>query len=249
MTTPVERPDLPAPLDVLHQPFGEDVAWTRSNVGEAMPGVLTPLGWTVFGYGGELALRGGPYFAGIFSRRESLVPPRLEDRFLTTFYGRVAARADSFALIGDRMPGTSGTAVVDQILGFVPPGMVNQPDYRRAPIIAARFPYAFASTGRRVRRCQLEAEALWQEQIPRAPHLDHLGAVQMFASARTLFNRNIVIASAAVVCAITRCTSSSAGWWSAPASATSTPSWAGTAHTPRPRWWPTCGPRPEVDWT
>ena len=189
--------------DVLHQPFGEDVYWTRSNVGEAMPGVLTPLGWTVFGYGGELALRGGPHLAGVFSRREAEVPPALQDRYLSIFYGRVAARADSFALIGDRMPGTSGTAVVDQILGFVPPDMTDHPDYRRAPIIAARFPYAFATTGRRCRRAQREADRWWREQIPRVPGLDHAGAVELFRDARALFNRNIVIASAAVVCAIT----------------------------------------------
>lgn len=196
-------PVLSEPEDVLHQPFGTDVYWTRSNVGEAMPGVLTPLGWTVFGYGGELALRGGPYFAGVFSKREREVPPRLEDRYLTVFYGRVAVRADSFALIGDRMPGTSGPAVVDQILGFVPPDMLAHPDYRRAPIIAARFPYAFATTGRRVHRAQRKAEAFWQKEVPRVPDLDHTGAIELFVRARELFNRNIVIASAAVVCAIT----------------------------------------------
>jgi pyruvate,water dikinase len=190
-------------VDVLHQPFGADVYWTRSNVGEAMPGMLTPLGWTVFGYGGELALRGGPHMAGVFSRAERDVPEVLEDRFLSIFYGRVAARADSFALIGDRIPGTSGTAVVDQVLGFVPPDMVDHPSYRRIPIIAARFPYAFVTTGRRVHQAQREAEAWWREQLGRVPDLDHDGAVDLFRAARTLFNRNIVIASAAVLCAIT----------------------------------------------
>jgi pyruvate,water dikinase len=189
--------------DVLHQPFGEDVYWTRSNVGEAMPGMLTPLGWTVFGYGGELALRGGPHMAGVFSRRERDVPPVLGDRFLSIFYGRVAARADSFALIGDRVPGTSGTAVVDQVLGFVPPGMVDHPSYRRTPIIAARFPYAFATTGRRVHGAQREAETWWREQLVHVNEMDGDEARELFVAARKLFNRNIVIASAAVLCAIT----------------------------------------------
>jgi pyruvate,water dikinase len=190
-------------VDVLHQPIAEDAYWTRSNVGEAMPGMLTPLGWTVFGTGGELALRGGTYMVGAFSRKERDIPSAPEERFLSIFYGRVAARADAFALIGDRIPGTSGTAVVDQVLGFVPPGMVDHPQYRRAPIIAARFPYAFLTTGRRVRRQEREAALWWREQIPAVAGLDREEAVALFGEARNLFNRNIIIASAAVLCAIT----------------------------------------------
>ena len=93
--------------------------------------------------------------------------------------------------------------MVDQVLGFVPPDMVDHPSYRRTPIIAARFPYAFVTTGRRVHGAQREAETWWREQLGHVGELDGDGARELFVAARRLFNRNIVIASAAVLCAIT----------------------------------------------
>jgi pyruvate,water dikinase len=188
---------------VLHQPIRDDVYWTRSNVGEAMPGVLTPLGWTMFGTAGELALRGGPHFAGLFSRQESRIPDDPTQRALSVFYGRVAARADVFALVGDRAPGTSGTAVVEQVLGFVPPGMEDHPSYRRLPIVAVRFPYSFFTTDRRVAKCREYTDTWWREQTARVTDLDRDEATAVFAQSRQMFNNNMILASVAVLCVVT----------------------------------------------
>ena len=189
--------------DVLHQPTRDDVYWTRSNVGEAMPGVLTPLGWTMFGTAGELALRGGPHMAGLFSKAEAGMPDDPRERALSVFYGRVAARAEVFAMIGDRAPGTSGTAVVDQVLGFVPPGMTDHPSYRRLPIIAARFPYSFLTMERRVARATRSTDRWWREETARVATLGLDDTTTLFARARHLLNTNMIIASAAVLCVVT----------------------------------------------
>jgi pyruvate,water dikinase len=48
-------------------------------------------------------------------------------------------RVDFMAEMGDRIPGTSGRALVEQYLGAVPDGFQFSPIRRRYPVIAARF--------------------------------------------------------------------------------------------------------------
>src|SRR5581483_214042 len=113
--------------------------WSTTNTAEAMPGTLTPLGWSVWGPPGERGCRRAFYDVGALrsGRLACLVLP--EERFFNIFYGRAAARVDFLARIGDVMPGTSGPAIASQLLGFEPPDLVSRPTMRRWPAVAARF--------------------------------------------------------------------------------------------------------------
>src|SRR4051812_4998804 len=74
------------PWDTLHSWSGPRSHWTRSNVGEAVPGVPTPLSWSLWS-GCEGTQRRAGYTIGAFTRAERLVPERMEDRYLRIFYG------------------------------------------------------------------------------------------------------------------------------------------------------------------
>ena len=53
MSEPVET------ANVLHVNGPEQAVWSTANAGEAMPGVLTPLNWSIFGDVAELSMRSG----------------------------------------------------------------------------------------------------------------------------------------------------------------------------------------------
>src|SRR5712691_1022541 len=93
--------------DPVHGRSAPTSHWSTANLAEAAPGVLTPLGASLWGPAAELGARSAFYRMGAIPLREVTVPLRDEDRFINVFYGRPAARVDFLASIGDRMPGTS----------------------------------------------------------------------------------------------------------------------------------------------
>ena len=101
----------------------DDVAWSTINAGEAIPGVVTPLTWSFFGDAVERAMKATFFDLGVLTRRQVLASPVAEDRLWDVFYGRAAANLNTFRWLGDRMPGTSGDAIEEQIFGQVRPGV------------------------------------------------------------------------------------------------------------------------------
>jgi pyruvate,water dikinase len=87
--------------DVLHSPGEPDQHWTTDNVGEAAPGVLTPLSWSVWGDVGDRMTRGVCLRMGVFSAADHRDYPRI----VRPFYGRLALRVEYLATVGDRRPG------------------------------------------------------------------------------------------------------------------------------------------------
>ncbi len=68
-------------------------------------------------------------------------PPTGTQRFTRAFYGRGAIQVEFIATMGDRIPGTSGAAIAEQLLGSVPASLVSRPTRRRYPVIAIRMPW------------------------------------------------------------------------------------------------------------
>lgn len=186
----------------LHSPSEPQAHWSTSNFGEAMPGVLTPLGWSVWGDAGERALRDALYSAGALSSAERALPEDPTERAISIFYGRVAGRVDFLFRIGDRMPGTSGAAVAEQIVGFVPEGLESRPSKRRYPIVAARFPMTFLSISGQLRRAQAETYAWWQEEVARSAQLELDQALRQLADGADRFAANVRLQGIHVMCAI-----------------------------------------------
>jgi len=158
--------------DNLHRASAPDVYWSTSNFGEAVPGVSTPLSWSFWGPALETAMRGGVYEIGGLDATERALPVARADWFAGAFFGRPAMNIQYLATVGDRMPGTSGQAVVRDLMGNVPQDMVFNPTKKRYPSIAWRLPYTFITLPRRVREAQAQASAYWSANVQAVPGLD-----------------------------------------------------------------------------
>ena len=188
--------------DPLHSASSPDVYWSTSNFGEAMPGVMTPLGWTFWGPTAERALRGAFASMGALPKSQAAYPNDPLDRVCSAFYGRVAGRVNFLVGMGDRLPGTTGTAVAEQVVGAMPPGLASVHTRRRYPVIALRFPYTFATINRTVRRASAETASWWIENVGRTDDLDRAQATAQFLEAKRRFDYNVFVQGTHVLCAV-----------------------------------------------
>ncbi|HEV3354872.1 MAG TPA: PEP-utilizing enzyme [Acidimicrobiales bacterium] len=161
------------------------VTWTSGNVAEAFPGVCTPLGFTFLHDPVELALRSAFHSIGAFRAVDIRVPPRIEDQFWTAFNGRAAANMTQFRALADILPGTSATAIEQQLFGYVRPGTVDHNSFRRYPMIAAKAPLAILSLGKRHDACAAELRTWWNDSVSRVGALDEHGSRRLLEDART----------------------------------------------------------------
>ncbi|BDE15774.1 MULTISPECIES: PEP-utilizing enzyme [Mycobacterium] len=189
--------------DPLHQPGRDETHWSTVNVGEALPGVATPLGWSIWSDIGDRMCRDLSYAIGVFDKTERLQPPPGPDRIITTFYGRIAMRTEWLAAVGDRMPGTTGEVAIAGMLGEAPPTMTFAPTMRRYPVIAYRLPYAALTMPGKVRRLAPQIDAWWRAEIPRLAATDLAGAVTIFDGATRRFSETMTAHGIALFAAIT----------------------------------------------
>lgn len=176
--------------DPLHLPRHNSGHWTTTNVGEALPGVPTPLGWSMWA-GTQQSVRDGFHAIGALSGKERLLPADPDQHFLWAFYGRPAMRIEMFAELADRLPGTSGPAVAMQLLGYCPPSITAHPSYRRWPVVAAKLPIAFATVARRVNTARAETETWYRARIGTVDQRDLTSAIMLFGDACRRFQDNI----------------------------------------------------------
>jgi pyruvate,water dikinase len=171
--------------------------WSTSNVGEAVPGVLTPLNWSLWKRGGEAGLRAALSAVGALERGQAKVPRHDRDRIMGLFHGRLAASVDYMGRMGDRLPATSGAAIAEQLLGRLPADFTSTPTYRRLPAIAVKYPRAAATAPQEVRRLHEVTRPWWSSHIAAAPGLDRDGARQLW---RTAADRFVVAMSTHITC-------------------------------------------------
>jgi len=175
------------PSGPLRQQTRPESYWSTTNVGEAMPGVMTPLSWSIWGPASELGGRGAFAAMGALETSRAGLSADERELFINIFYGRVAARVDFLAEMGDRLPGTSGRAIAEQFLGTVPDGLTFSPTLRRLPVIAVKLPYAFAVVKRRMVAEDERVAAWWPRELARNPGLDLTAARAQFAAAAQRF--------------------------------------------------------------
>jgi pyruvate,water dikinase len=176
--------------DPLHQGGAPDLHWSSDNIGEGLPGVLTPLGWSLWRYPVDHAGRVAAYRVGVLTGKERGVPA--PDRLMVqSFYGRAGMQTEFYALIGDRMPGTTGADAVRGILGRVPEDLVFHPTKRRYPVVAWRLPWTFGTAPRQARALTAATDAWWRETIPLLPRMDERTALATFHDAARRFADNL----------------------------------------------------------
>jgi len=187
--------------DPLHQESGPATRWTTVNTAEALPGVPTPLGWTLWNHQLERAMRGAFCDIGCLPRSAVRVAERVDDRYSAIFFGRFTANIDQMRAMGDLMPGTSADAIEEQILGGVaapgeqgvsprqrrrePPGTAtSNPTRRRYPVVALKMPAQAARLPKVLAARRAEIDRWWRATV--AP-----GAIPDGRAARARFKEAI----------------------------------------------------------
>ena len=139
-----------------------EACWSRVNYAEAMPGVASPLGASIW-------LRNmlhSPYrvFArmGVLPANEDKARKGVVHEAGGFFYGRAAVNVDFIRMIGDRTPGTSGAATEEGFLGGARPGLVTKKRYARYPIAIAKLLWLLTFMPREVARVSADADAWWR---------------------------------------------------------------------------------------
>jgi pyruvate,water dikinase len=177
--------------DVLHSPDTADAHWSTDNVGEAAPGVLTPLSWSLWGAMGDRAPREVAFRLGVFSSRERRTFPAI----VRPCYGRMSIRMEFVGTVGDRMPGVTGPEAVGSLCGRVPETMAFRPTPKRYPVIAARLPRAMLATPQAIRTAAAETDRWWRDEIRRLPGLDLERAKTALSCAMHRFDETLTIHS------------------------------------------------------
>jgi len=164
----------------VHSSSAPDTLWTTVNVSEALPGVATPLGWSVWGPALDGGVRGTFAAFGVLTPHEAAGPHGEHDRLVSIFYGRSALRADFMLEMGERLPGTSGADVATALFDAVPPGYVGRPARRFYPKAAVRIPWNMARSPRLIRAIRADTEPWWHRETATI-------ATATTAQARTVF--------------------------------------------------------------
>lgn len=170
--------------DPLDQDSASTLHWSTSNLGEACPGVLTPLSWSVWSPVIEASAREAAFAIGALSKAERAVPDDVSKRFLRIFKGRPAMQLEFMATIGDRMPGTSGVETIAGLFGHVPADMKFAPTKRRYPVVAWRLPTSFLTIGGRIDRLAADTDVWWRDRIAELPTTSPMRTKTIFCEAR-----------------------------------------------------------------
>jgi phosphohistidine swiveling domain-containing protein len=193
------RPDRRDPLHTISPPGWH---WTRGNIGEALPGVLTPLTWSLWEIAAERATRQAFHALGAATGIEAAVPIRPEERFIRAFAGRGACALEFLCAMGDRIPGTSGAAIAEQVFGEAPPALIGAPSRRRYPVIAVKLPYTTLRAPGRLRAHAAQTGQWWREQTAAAPQHTRATAVAVFTDAAARFRHAVALQATTLFCVV-----------------------------------------------
>ena len=174
-------------FDPLHQESGPTTRWTTVNTAEALPGVPTPLGWTMWNQPLERAMRGAFSDIGALPVSAVRVAERVDDRYSGIFFGRFTANIDQMRAMGDLMPGTSADAIEEQILGGVGEGARSAPTKRRYPVVALKMPAQAIRLPKLLAARRREIDSWWRATVAPGAIADGRAARARFKEALAHF--------------------------------------------------------------
>jgi phosphohistidine swiveling domain-containing protein len=180
----------------VHNRSGAQTAWSRVNFSEAIQGVQTPLSWTFWQFAMETAVRRGFGALGVLTHAEVPPPASPDDRISAAFYGLPAGNLKTFHRIGQRMPGTDGDTVVQQMFGE-PPGVVGVTESVTSRLRAKlRYPMILAGTvssaywhRKRIRPTREGIRAWWRQSTVDSPPTTIAAAQRLLREAAENFVR------------------------------------------------------------
>ena len=187
------------PRGPIHLESGPETFWSTTNLGEALPGVTTPLGWSVWMPAIDIGVRDSFYRMGAISKAETgKVPDKVEERVGGIFYGRAALNVNFLCAMGCRLPGTSPDAIAEALLGHVPEELKGKNTYGRLPFVAARMPGALIGIRKDVIARATPTKRWRLDWLARMDSLDLAGAQAALDDSRTKFCEMIVVQAGGV---------------------------------------------------
>jgi phosphohistidine swiveling domain-containing protein len=153
--------------DPLHNHSTDDLFWTMTNAGEAMPGVQTPLSISAWKDLATVGFQKAGEAFGVFTPEDGMPCLGLE-----IFYGRGAMSVTFLGVLGDRAPGTTGEQAVKGLVGYVPEGMTFSPTKRFYLNVLRRYPRTFLTVPRRLRDLSERQDEWWRRRILGLGQLD-----------------------------------------------------------------------------
>lgn len=175
----------------LHDHSLASIAWTTVNTQEAFPGVPTPLTWTVVGTTAfQESARQAFYAIGALRRSLLARPSDVSKEFIGIFYGRASCNLTMWRAIGDAMPGSSPAAIEAQIFGVeeVLEDLPSNPDWRRYPVVLAKFPFAARKALRELKQLDGDTAHWWRTCLRDRPH-DRRALAARMAEAAALITK------------------------------------------------------------
>lgn len=140
--------------------------WTTTNLGEAVPDIMTPMCWSVWGRQAELGWLHSMYAFGVLPKSKVVVSPDTNDHGLAVFYGRQALNVDAIRKIMADLPGMSPDDFERDLMGSV---REDAPKYdgslKRLPVIMVKAPKALRGTGGELRRKYDETYEWWLRDV------------------------------------------------------------------------------------
>jgi phosphohistidine swiveling domain-containing protein len=170
-----------APWDPTHSSDRIVHHWTTTNLGEAVPGIITPLGMAHWGLRAHTTAQRVAFNIGVISARERDAVLDPADWVIRAFYGKIAVRLQFMTMIGDRMPGVSGEDTLANLFGQAPPGMRYAPTVRRYPFIAARMAHVSLTIQRRLLAICAQTDRWWRAKVAEIPAMDKPAALAAVA--------------------------------------------------------------------
>ncbi len=156
--------------------------WTTTNLGEAVPDVMSPMDVSIWG---ETAERGWLYSMKVFG----VLPPSTSaskdtnDWGLSIFYGRIALNVDAVRGTVVTLPGVSGDDFERDLCGSVRPDAPPVKGKKsRIPVIAVKAPRTLLRQGKVLHANYGEVRGWWEREVlgnaGTAPPVDRLTEAQ-----------------------------------------------------------------------
>ncbi len=181
----------PEPHPILHHPTPAGATWSTTNLAESIPGVPTPLGWSIWYPAGELAVRRTFHSIGALSRHEAGLPAQVEDSVIGIFYGHAAIRVDLLCAWVERVPGVDGAAMAQQTFSAVPEGYVSRARPQYYPRVLARSLVPFVKARRLILEDQRDVAGRWAEAMRVLPQASEAGARRWLVDGAAMWSESL----------------------------------------------------------
>jgi pyruvate,water dikinase len=159
--------------------------WSTTNIGEAMPDVLSPMCWSFWGPNMEAGARLAYYDFGLLPKADLGVPDDPNELLVAYFFGRPAMNLDLLRGLFDPIPGMTADDFERDICGTVRDGLPPVPKSRQTTLnVITKAPAGMIRAGRQVQRSAAEQRAWWEQAVHDGAGLGDPGRLLKESAAR-----------------------------------------------------------------